>query len=265
MRILFIIGLFLQGLAVNGQLSNRQVISLDEALKTASQNNPDARSPDERKKLTCDIKTTWYLWLFSIHKWQTLQEYEVLLGDLTRIAGLRHQSGEFEFLEKSYWMDKIAEVESSAAISANNLAIIENQFRQLLFTDRAFAPADTLLSLYQIDKGEFMGNPPVIQPAIISTTDSLLMQYQSFIKEKTILNKQLELDGLFIRLQYFNTSGLAHAKAIIQISQAKLKNEDIDYIEFVENIAKAFKIKQDYLETLNKYNQSAIQLEYYAY
>jgi hypothetical protein len=58
---------------------------------------------------------------------------------------------------------------------------------------------------------------------------------------------------------------LTHADIILQTSRAKFNAEEIDYLEFTEDIAEAFKIKLEYLETMNNYNQKAIQLEYYAY
>ncbi len=59
--------------------------------------------------------------------------------------------------------------------------------------------------------------------------------------------------------------GLGQADQLLEINRAKFENEDIDYTEYTQKADEAFQIQLDYLETLNNYNQTAIQLEFYAY
>jgi cobalt-zinc-cadmium resistance protein CzcA len=66
-------------------------------------------------------------------------------------------------------------------------------------------------------------------------------------------------------LQYFNTFGLNYANTIISTAFAKLKTEEIDYFEYADLICRAYNIRFEYLDAMNKYNQLAIQLEHYAY
>jgi hypothetical protein len=265
MRVILIIALLLQVSAASGQADNRKVITVDEALKLADLNNPISLSDSGRKKLSSDIKSAWYLLLFKINKWQTLQYYQSLLGDLDRISALHYQTGDVDLLEKSASVGKLAEVQTATAISANEINITENMLKQLLFIDDEIIPADTTLSLYQIEKGLDYKQHLNNQPEPIAQEDTLLTRYNTFLTAKTIENKQLELDGLFIRLQFYYVFGLPHAEIVLQVSWIKFETEEIDYLEFTEKITEAFKIKLGYLETLNNYNQSAIYLEYYAY
>ena len=265
MRVLLVITLLLQVSAAQGQADNKKVITLDEALKLAYHNNPSALSDSGRKKLSSDIKSAWCLLLFKIHTWQTLQDYQYLLGDLDRIATLRYQAGDVDLLEKSVFIGKLADVQTATAISANEIDITQNLLKQLLFIDNEIIPADTILLLYQIDKGlgngQYLNNPQ--EPNVQG--DTLLTRYKTFIAAKSIENKQLILDGFFIRLQFYYSFGLAHAETILQTSQVKFETEEIEYLEYTETITEAFKTKLEYLETLNNYNQNAIYLEYYAY
>ena len=89
-----------------------------------------------------------------------------------------------------------------------------NFIRQLLFSDNALIPADTSLTLYEIDKGFAYDTP---QPAYNDTY--ALFRYQTFIFAYTIENKQLELDNLFIRLQYYNSYGLNRAKQLFTMQK----------------------------------------------
>jgi hypothetical protein len=265
MRVILIMALLLQVSASNAQADKIQVITVEQALQTAFRNNPTALSVPDRKKLTCDIKSAWYLWLFKIHKRQTMFEYQHLLGDLDRVATWRYQTGEIDLLEKSAFITKLADAEAATAILDIDIKITQNLLKELLFVDDEILTADSSLSIYQVVKTNIDTESLRYQSLSGVQGDTLLNKYQSFTNTTTIENKQLELDGLFIRLQFYNSFGLAHAEKILHTAQVKLNTEEIDYLDFTEKIAEAFKIKLDYLETLNLYNQTAIYLEYYAY
>jgi hypothetical protein len=265
MRVILILILLLLGFAANGQADKRQAITIEEALKTGLQNNSASLSVADRKKLSFDIKSAWYLWLFNINKWQTLEDYQSLLCDLDRIAAERYQAGDVDLLEKSASLTKLAEIQTAIAVVANEIDLNTNLLKQFLFTDTEIVPADTSLSIYQVVKGSGDGQHLSYQPEPNVQGDTLLGRYRHFIAVKSFEYKQLELDGCFIRLQFYNSFGLTHASTILQTSHAKYNAEEIDYLEFTEDIAEAFKIKLEYLETMNNYNQKAIQLEYYAY
>jgi hypothetical protein len=265
MRVILIIALLLQVSASIAQADKIQVITVEQALQTAFRNNPSTLSLPDRKKLTCDIKSAWYLWIFKIHKWQTMYEYQHLLGDLNRVATWHYQTGEIDLLEKSAFITKLADTEAATAILDIDIKIAQNHLKELLFVDDEIRAADSSLCIYQVVKTNSEPEKAGFQAFSGDQGDTLLNKYQSFTNTITIENKQLELDGLFIRLQFYNSFGLAHAEKILHTAQVKLNTEEIDYLDFTEKIAEAFEIKLDYLETLNLYNQTAIYLEYYAY
>jgi cobalt-zinc-cadmium resistance protein CzcA len=89
--------------------------------------------------------------------------------------------------------------------------------------------------------------------------------YREFVHATELENRLIELDNLFIRVHYYKSYALGRAEALINIARAKLQSEEIDYIEYSTFISEAYKIRLDYLDILNRYNQSAIQLEHYAY
>jgi heavy metal efflux system protein len=95
----------------------------------------------------------------------------------------------------------------------------------------------------------------------VSSIDST----EQFIHERKQENLEYELNSYFKKLQYFNRVGLSKADQLLEINRAKFDNEDIDYTEYIQKADEAFRIRLDYLETLNQYNQTAIQLEFYAY
>lgn len=83
---------------------------------------------------------------------------------------------------------------------------------------------------------------------------------QSFF---TVFAQQLNLQKQYaIQLDYFNKEGLAIAESAINAAQHSYKSGDIGYIEYIQNLNTAIKIKTEYLTILSNYNQSIIQLQY---
>ncbi|MBN2350517.1 MAG: CusA/CzcA family heavy metal efflux RND transporter [Bacteroidales bacterium] len=89
------------------------------------------------------------------------------------------------------------------------------------------------------------------------------MEYRKFSLEKTINNLQYELNKYFKQLSYYTENALNQAELIITTTQKQYENQDIEYVEYIQSISTAMQIKINYLETLNNYNQTAIQLEFY--
>ncbi len=263
MRALLIITLLLPFAAASGQSGQKQITSLDEALKLAYTNNPQALSDSGKKKLTCQVKSSWFLLLYQVQKWKTLQAYQQYLYDLERIAGLHYETGEIDYEQKSGFIRNVAEIRTRAAISTNDLDITANQLRQLLSENIVVSPADSSLNTYQVDKGP--ATEPKTESAATSPGNGVFNNYAAFTRQIEIENLQLELDGYFIELQFFESVGLPHAATVLSKSLVKLKTEEYNYLEFSTRLSEVFQTRLSYLETLNKYNQTAILLEYYAY
>jgi hypothetical protein len=205
------------------------------------------------------------LLLYQAHKWKTLQTWQQYLNDLERVANLQYEIGEIDYEQKSCYIRNVAEVNTHAAISDIDLEITANQLRQLLFADLAISPADSSLNTYQVDKGPAISPPLNTGIEAKAPDNALINYYTSFNLQKDIENLQMELDGLFIELQYFETAGLPHAATVLSKSLVKLKAEEYNVLEFSEKLNVIYTTRLSYLETLNKYNQTAILLEYYAY
>ena len=79
----------------------------------------------------------------------------------------------------------------------------------------------------------------------------------------TIFSQQNQLQQQSLQqLKYYQAEGLPMAESIINAAQHSYKAGDIGYIEYIQNIKDAFKIKTDYLATINSYNQTIIKLNY---
>lgn len=247
MRLISAILLFLLIFKASAQNDSMVISTVEEAVAVAIQKNQAIQTEADRKVLVRDIKSTWYRWLFQLKELQVLQEYLAELDDLDRIAALRYTEGDIELLEKSYFLNQLAEIRTKRALLDNDIAISRNILQQLVNTRDSIAPVNSGLSLYQVIKGS--GN----EPDPTASIDPLLE------------NMQLVLENFFIKLQYYETVGLDHARLVFKINRAKYEAEEIDYFEFTRSLTETFTIKTEYLETLNDYNQTAIELEYHAY
>jgi heavy metal efflux system protein len=89
--------------------------------------------------------------------------------------------------------------------------------------------------------------------------------YAVFSTDRTIENLLAELTKYFRQIQYYDAYGLGQAGEIIRNARLQFEKENISYLEYVQSLSMALSIKQQYLVALNSYNQTAIQLEFYAY
>ena len=96
-------------------------------------------------------------------------------------------------------------------------------------------------------------NTQLVQSQAQATKSGLqtqyLTQYNEYLKQK---------EGL----DYYETIGLKQADEIIRISQISYKLGEIGYVEYIQNLTMAFDTKLKYLEALNLYNQTIIELNY---
>ncbi len=232
----------------SAQSDSLLIMTVEETVAIAIQNNPEIQAESDRKKLVRDTKSTWYRWLFQRNTLLVLQDYLSALDDLDRIAALRYHEGDIELLEKSWYLTQLAEIRTKVAMLENDMDISRNLLQQLVNTKENIVPKNAGLTLYQVNKGPGKEPDP-----------------RASINPVQLENMHLELENYFIKLQYYESAGLDHARLVIEINRAKFKAEEIDYLEFTRTLAEAFKIKSEYFETLNNYNQTAIELEYYAY
>jgi cobalt-zinc-cadmium resistance protein CzcA len=80
----------------------------------------------------------------------------------------------------------------------------------------------------------------------------------------TSYNQELEqLEKNSDLLAYYTTTALRQADAIIRAANLSYRSGEIGFAELSQYLTQAIDIQRNYLEVLNEYNQSAIQLNYY--
>lgn len=94
------------------------------------------------------------------------------------------------------------------------------------------------------------------------------VQYNNYLQvrreNKTMIeNLLLDLDEYFLEIRRSDRYDIPASNFQINTAIAKYQNEDIEYEEYIKDISEALAIKQHYWELINKYNQTALQLELY--
>lgn len=64
------------------------------------------------------------------------------------------------------------------------------------------------------------------------------------------------------QLSYYESAGLKQSDEIIKNAEANFKYGNISYIDYIQNLTQAFNIKLQYLNAINQYNQSIININY---
>jgi len=114
-------------------------------------------------------------------------------------------------------------------------------------------------------------NIPLFKNGVKARTQAAKIETE--IAKKELDKNQQEITTLFLQqnqlqqqnleqVKYYEREGLPMAESIINAAQRSYKAGDIGYIEYIQNIKDAIKIKTDYLIALNNYNQTIIQLNY---
>ncbi|MBK6546013.1 MAG: TolC family protein [Saprospiraceae bacterium] len=96
---------------------------------------------------------------------------------------------------------------------------------------------------------------------------NLQISEQQILVEQQNLNIQIQLakaEGLKaqIALEYFENKGLRHAFDLISTSERMFTAGQSDYINYLRTLSDAYKIQIQYLETLRKFNQAIININY---
>lgn len=109
----------------------------------------------------------------------------------------------------------------------------------------------------------FWGNSSRVKAAKIATAIAKEEQ-EAYNTELTAKQKQLfaELDKQQKALRYYQNEGLQLSEEILKTADRSFKNGEIDFFQYIQSIENAYTIKLDYLNSLQQYNQTVINLNY---
>ena len=62
-------------------------------------------------------------------------------------------------------------------------------------------------------------------------------------------------------LEYYESNLLPQAEVVLENAQVGFREGEIDYVQFVQSVDQAIKIKNEYLKEVSLYNEAVINLE----
>jgi len=101
----------------------------------------------------------------------------------------------------------------------------------------------------QAAKYEYQISQTQLEKTNIQLRAQYVQAYQQFVKLRDAVD-------------YYEQAGLQQADEILKISQFSYRQGELGYIEFIQNTSQAINTRLQYLEALNQYNESVIELNY---
>ncbi|WP_354004823.1 TolC family protein [Olivibacter sp. 47] len=89
------------------------------------------------------------------------------------------------------------------------------------------------------------------------------LAYQTQLLQTRKSAAMTEIEKNLYLLNFYETSGLKQAEEIINASTLSYRTGEISFAELSQFLSQAIGIRQNYLDVLNSYNQSAIQFNYF--
>ena len=109
----------------------------------------------------------------------------------------------------------------------------------------------------------FLGQQGRVQAAKIQTQIAQSDYENEQNNLKTLFNQQLQGFQKFQDLlNYYESTGLKQSDEMLKISQIAYTKGEIGYVEYIQSITQAVSIKSEYLNSLNQYNQTIININY---
>ena len=109
--------------------------------------------------------------------------------------------------------------------------------------------------------GAYRSKVKVAQAEVIVQQKQMEYNSQALHSQRVQSFQEVEKNNAL--LEFYQTTGLKQADEIIKASSLAYRSGEISFAELSQFLTQAIDIQKNYLENLNKYNQSVIQFNYY--
>ena len=156
-------------------------------------------------------------------------------------------------------------------IANAGIAVIKNEnkpeFAGRFFSQRLYGLKDPF-SGFSVSAAFPLFNGGAYRSKVKVAQAEIQVQQKQYDYSKQQLNTRLvqmqqEVERNTSMLAFYETTGLKQADAIIKAASLAYRSGEISFAELSQFLTQAIEIQKNYLETLNVYNQSLIQYNYY--
>ena len=198
-----------------------------------------------------DLKSHYFQYIYLIEKNVLLKEERELLRTIENDAVLAYKNGEISDIEKDQLILESLKLENEINNITYDISMAENEVKSILNVNADIIPKTDSLEMYiSFQLIELMQSQTNSLP-----DDSGLLAFLS--KE----NGMLELSKYADNISFQRESMLPYANKIKKNAILKLKNEEIDKINYYYMLSEVFLIRETWIDLINTYNQKAIEIE----
>ncbi len=158
-------------------------------------------------------------------------------------------------------------------IAEAGIAVARNEnrpeFSGRFFSQRLWGASNPFTGFSVAATFPLFGNAAYRNKVKVAQADKAVQQKQYEYDKQLFTTQQKQLQGEVEKnntmLQFYESSGLQQADAIIKAASLAYRAGEISFAELSQFLTQAIDIQRNYLESLNKYNQSVINYNYYTH
>lgn len=177
---------------------------------------------------------------------------------------------EIELLENNKIHPVLALQEQNVNIASSNIKVQKNtnkpEFSGRFFSQRLwgaknpFAGFSAMASFPLFSTGAYRNKVRVA--AAEKEVQEKTLSYQTQLFQTQRASAIAEIEKNYSLLNFYETSGLRQAEEIISAASLSYRTGEISFADLGQFLNQAIAIRQNYLDVLNQFNQSAIQFNY---
>ena len=178
-----------------------------------------------------------------------------------------------EFADTSFSNHPLIQLQQQNITLAGVELEVNRQSRKPNFEGRFFSQRLYSTTPYYSGFSVKVGIPIFGKKSYLNTMNAagLEQQYQRSVLAYQKQAVSIEYRTVYLQMQksmelldYYEATGLTQADAIIKAANLSYRGGEISFAELSQFLSQAIDIQRNYLDVLNQYNQSVIQLNYYS-
>jgi cobalt-zinc-cadmium resistance protein CzcA len=176
-----------------------------------------------------------------------------------------------ELLENATGHPVLALQEQNVNIASSNIKVQQNtnkpEFSGRFFSQRVWGAKDPFTGFSVMASFPLFGTGAYRNKIRVAVAEKEVQEkalsYQSQLFQTQRASAIADIEKNYTLLNFYETSGLKQAEEIISAASLSYRTGEISFADLGQFLNQAISIRQNYLDVMNQYNQSAIQFNYF--
>ncbi|MBN9484338.1 CusA/CzcA family heavy metal efflux RND transporter [Chitinophaga sp. 212800010-3] len=178
---------------------------------------------------------------------------------------------EVELLENTASHPVLALQEQNVNIASSNIKVQQNtnkpEFSGRFFSQRVWGAKDPFSGFSVMASFPLFGTGAYRNKVRVAVAEKEVQEkalsYQTQVFQTQRASAIADIEKNYTLLNFYETSGLKQAEEIISAASLSYRTGEISFADLGQFLNQAISIRQNYLDVMNQYNQSAIQFNYF--